>query len=92
MAQVAKDFDLTPSSVRRWAAQAAVDAGERPGLTTEERQELAQLRRENKRLREDVEILRRATTFMWTARLCRLPRDRPRPPCTWLCAVTNGSA
>ena len=71
--QVAKDFDLTPSSVRRWVAQAAVDAGERPGLSTEERQELSALRRENKRLREDVDILRRATTFMWTARLCRLP-------------------
>ena len=61
--QVARDFDLTESAVRRWVAQAEVDAGARPGLTTEERQELAQLRRENRRLHEDVEILRRATAF-----------------------------
>jgi transposase len=43
--------------------QAEVDAGERDGLTTEDRQELVQLRRENRRLREDVEILKRATAF-----------------------------
>ena len=61
--QVAKDFDLTESSVRRWVAQAPTDAGERPGLTTEERKELSELRRENRRLREDVDILRRATAF-----------------------------
>ena len=43
--------------------QADVDAGRRDGLTTTEREELAQLRRENRRLREDVEILKRATAF-----------------------------
>jgi transposase len=61
--QVAKDFDLTETAVREWVKQAEVDAGERAGLTTEERAELVQLRRENRRLREDVEILRRATAF-----------------------------
>jgi transposase len=61
--QVARDFDLTETAVRAWVRQAEVDAGERQGLTTEERQELSQLRRENRRLREDVEILRRATAF-----------------------------
>ena len=61
--QVAKDFDLTESSVRRWVAQAATDAGERPGLTTEEREELTRLRRENKRLQADVDLLKRATAF-----------------------------
>ena len=61
--EVARDFDLTESSVRRWVEQAEIDAGERDGLTTEERQELAQLRRENRRLKEDVEILKRATAF-----------------------------
>jgi transposase len=61
--QVAKDFDLTETAVRDWVKQAEVDAGERPGLTTEERHELAELRRENRRLREDVEILKRATAF-----------------------------
>jgi transposase len=43
--------------------QAEVDAGERGGLTTEERKELAELRRENRQLREDVGILKRATVF-----------------------------
>jgi transposase len=63
IAQVARDFDLTESAVRNWVAQAAVDAGEKDGLSTEERKELTELRRENKRLREDNEILRRATAF-----------------------------
>jgi transposase len=61
--QVARDFDLTESSVRRWVEQAQIDAGEREGLSTEERKELSELRRENRRLREDNEILKRATAF-----------------------------
>lgn len=61
--QVARDFDLTETAVREWVRQAEVDAGERDGLSTEERTELAQLRRENRRLREDVDILKRATVF-----------------------------
>jgi transposase len=61
--QVARDFDLTETAVRAWVHQAEVDGGEREGLTTEELQELSQLRRENRRLREDVEILKRATAF-----------------------------
>ena len=63
--QVASDFDLTETSVREWVKQAGRDAGTRQdgGLTTDERKELAQLRRENRRLREDVEILKRATAF-----------------------------
>jgi transposase len=62
--QVARDFDLTETAVREWVKQAERDAGTRAdGLTTTERDELAQLRRENRRLREDVEILKRATAF-----------------------------
>ena len=61
--QVARDLDLTETAVREWVRQAEVDAGERDGLSTEERTELATLRRENRRLREDVEILKRATAF-----------------------------
>ena len=61
--QVARDFDLTETAVRAWVKQADVDAGRQDGLTTQEREELAQLRRENRRLREDVEILKRATAF-----------------------------
>ncbi|MFD4612833.1 transposase [Streptomyces sp. NPDC058440] len=61
--QVAKDFDLTETAVRDWVKQAEVDAGELAGLTSSEREELAQLRRENRRPREDVEVLKRATAF-----------------------------
>jgi transposase len=61
--QVAKDFDLTETAVREWVKQAEVDSGERAGLSSDEVRELAELRRENRRLREDVEILKRATAF-----------------------------
>jgi len=62
--QVARDFDLTETAVREWVRQAERGAGTRgDGLTSSEKEELAQLRRENRRLREDVEILRRATAF-----------------------------
>ncbi|GAA1658211.1 hypothetical protein GCM10009744_59290 [Kribbella alba] len=64
MGQVAKDFDLTETAVREWLKQAERDAGTgTDGLTTSEKDELAQLRRDNRRLREDVEILNRATAF-----------------------------
>jgi len=62
--QVAKDFDLTETAVRAWVKQAELDAGDRnDGLSSSEQEELAALRRENRRLREDVEILKRATAF-----------------------------
>ena len=61
--QVARDFDLTETNVRTWVKQAEIDQGVRPGLTSEERDELAKLRRENRSLREDVEILKRAPVF-----------------------------
>jgi transposase len=61
--QVAKDFDLGETAVRAWVRQAETDAGERPGLTTEERAELIRLRRENRRLQMDVDLLKRATAF-----------------------------
>jgi transposase len=62
--QVARDFDLTETAVREWVRQAERDAGTGDGgLTSAERQELSVLRRENRRLREDVEILKRATAF-----------------------------
>ncbi|MGC4894543.1 transposase [Micromonospora sp. DT31] len=65
--QVARDFDLTETAVRDWVKLADLDAGTRTdGLTSDERDELARLRRENRRLREDVDILKRATAFFAT--------------------------
>jgi transposase len=63
--QVARDFDLTETAVREWVRQAERDSGSRSdgGLTSAERQELAVLRRENRRLRADLGVLKRATAF-----------------------------
>jgi transposase len=61
--QVARDFHLTETAVREWVSQADIDAGRRDGVRSAEREELSQLRRENRRLREDVEILKRAAFF-----------------------------
>jgi transposase len=60
---VARDLDLTETAVRAWVKQADVDHGRREGLTTAERDELARLRRENRVLREERDILKRATAF-----------------------------
>jgi transposase len=66
--EVARDFDLTETAVRGRVKQAGRDTGTRgDGLTTTEREELAQLRRENPRLREDVEILRGNSSYVDSA-------------------------
>ena len=63
-ASVARDLDLTETAVRAWVKQAEVDAGGNgDGLTSAERAELAQLRREVRVLREERDILKRATAF-----------------------------
>jgi transposase len=60
---VSKQVGVGKESLRRWVAQAEVDAGDRPGTTSEENEEIKRLRAENRRLREDVAILKAATTF-----------------------------
>src|SRR5206468_10878201 len=60
---ICRELDLSETAVRRWVGQAAVDAGERDGLTTEEREELRRLRREVRVLREERDILKRAAAF-----------------------------
>lgn len=63
--KVAEDLDLTETSLREWVKRAEVDAGRgAPGeLATTERDELTRLRRENKQLRLEREILKSAATF-----------------------------
>lgn len=65
IAIVAKDLGISENNLRNWIKQASVDAGNGPSgaLTTAEKQELAALRRENKELRMEREILRKATVF-----------------------------
>lgn len=59
----ARRCGVGPESVRRWVRRAQVDAGDRPGATSNENAEIKRLKAENRRLREDVEILQAATTF-----------------------------
>ena len=61
---LAKEFGLNAQTIRNWARQADVDAGKRKdGLTSEEREELKRLRRENEVLREEREILKKAAAW-----------------------------
>lgn len=63
--QVAVDLDLTETALREWVKRADIDAGSGPpgALTSDERAELTQLRRENKRLQMEREILKKAAAF-----------------------------
>jgi transposase-like protein len=63
--QVAIDLDLTETALRDWVKRADIDAGKGPpdALTTTEREELARLKRENKRLTMERDILKAAATF-----------------------------
>jgi transposase len=61
--EVCRDLDLTETVVRRWVAQADIDTGRRDGLTSAEREELSRLRRENRVLREERDILKKAAAF-----------------------------
>lgn len=63
--QVARELDLTETAVRKWVEQAKIDAGggANGALTSEEREELRRLRRENTQLRMEREILKKATAF-----------------------------
>jgi transposase len=63
LSQVAKDFGISESCLHRWLKLADIDDGVRPGVTSTESAELRELRKRNKTLEQENEILRRAAAF-----------------------------
>lgn len=63
VAEIARDLGISDSCLRNWMAQADVDDGTRPGLLSDERAELVALRRKNRVLELEVEILKRASAY-----------------------------
>jgi len=80
VAKTAEDLGISESCLRTWMAQADVDAGTRPGLTTEERKGLSELRRRNRVLEMEVEILKRASAYF--------ARENVLPKPSWPAAAT----
>jgi transposase len=63
LSQIAKDFGISESCLHRWLKLADADDGVRPGVTSSESVELRELRRRNRTLEQENEILRRAAAF-----------------------------
>ena len=63
ISRVARQLGVGGESLRNWVKQAQIDAGQRPGLTTEEQAELTRLRKENRELRRANDILQAAASF-----------------------------
>lgn len=71
---IAAKIGCTAETLRKWVRQTERDQGQRPGLTTEERERLKQAERENRELRRANEILRKASAYFAQAELDRRPR------------------
>lgn len=69
LTQIAKDFGISDSCLRNWLRAADVEDGNRPGVTAGEATELRELRRRNRLLEQEVEVLRRATAYLSQAHL-----------------------
>ncbi|HEX3898305.1 MAG TPA: transposase [Mycobacteriales bacterium] len=63
VAQLARDLKISESCLRNWMTSDEIEVGERPGLTKNEREELVRLRRENRTLRMERDLLSRAAAF-----------------------------
>ena len=63
LSQIARDFGISESCLQRWLKLAGIDDGLRPGVTSSESAELRELRKRNRTLEQENEILRRAAAF-----------------------------
>ena len=63
LSQLAKDLGVSQQTLRAWRRQTQVDSGEREGLTSEQLEELRRLRRENRTLQMEREVLKKAAVF-----------------------------
>jgi transposase len=70
---IAEKIGCSAETLRKWTIRFECDHGQRPGLTTDERERLTQLERENRELRRANEILRKASAFFAQAELDRRP-------------------
>ena len=73
IAELAKDLGISESCLRNWIQQADIDEGRREGLTTAERDELTRLRKENRVLKMERDILSRAAAFFATENVLPKP-------------------
>ena len=69
IAEIARDFGISESCLRNWLAKADVDDGRRPGVTTAESAEVRELKRRNRLLEQENEVLRRAAAYLSQANL-----------------------
>ena len=69
LAQIAKDFGISESCLRNWLHRADVEDGHRPGATAAESAELRELKRRNRLLEQENEVLRRAAAYLSQANL-----------------------
>jgi transposase-like protein len=69
IAQIAKDFGISESCLRNWLRRADVEDGVRPGVTTAEAAEVRELKRRNRLLEQENEVLRRAAAYLSQANL-----------------------
>ncbi len=63
ISRIAEEIGVSANSLRNWVKQTQIDQGEREGLTTEEREELKRLRRENRVLKQERDFLKKAAAF-----------------------------
>ena len=69
LAQIAKDFGVHPMTLQKWMRRADIDAGAKPGQTRTEAAEIRELRKRNRLLEQENEVLRRAAAYLSQANL-----------------------